>query len=187
MPKTKFQGIVFGIIMSYAMAYGMEVFNVAIKLGYNLKAGGFSSMTNRVFVEALKEASFMGVFVFIFSSLFGNRLGAKMAERRFSAEKDNPYLVRLMRQACTVAVMCPTMSMVAAILFSIVLGGSSWTQLPAIWTGTLLKNFPMAFLWNMYAAAPFTHWLFELIFERKQAQAHCLERNQASGPSSFSR
>ena len=33
MPKTKKQGIIFGLIMSYAMAYGMEVYNTAIKDG----------------------------------------------------------------------------------------------------------------------------------------------------------
>ena len=31
-------------------------------------------------------------------------------------------------------------------------------QLPAIWAGTLIKNFPMAFFWNMFAAAPFANW-----------------------------
>lgn len=33
MPKTKFQGIIFGILMSITMAYGMEVYNVALKEG----------------------------------------------------------------------------------------------------------------------------------------------------------
>jgi len=167
MPKTKFQGVVFGLIMSYAMAYGMEIYNVAIKAGYNLNAGGFSNMTNAVFLGALKEAAYMGFFVFIFSSLWGNRIGAQMAAKRVNNEKDNPYTCRLMRQACTVAVMCPAMSMAASILFNIIPGGASWSQLPAIWVGTVLKNFPMAFLWNMYAAAPFTHWLFEILFEKR--------------------
>lgn len=27
MPKTKFQGVVFGLLMSYIMAFGMEVYN----------------------------------------------------------------------------------------------------------------------------------------------------------------
>lgn len=49
MPKTKTQGIIFGLIMSYAMAYGMEVYNIAIKMGFNLSAGGFSNMTDIVF------------------------------------------------------------------------------------------------------------------------------------------
>jgi len=30
MPKTKTQGIIFGIIMSYAMAIGMEIYNIAV-------------------------------------------------------------------------------------------------------------------------------------------------------------
>lgn len=164
MPKTKGQGIVFGIIMSYAMAYGMEVYNMAIKMGFHLAAGGFSDMTNLVFWEAAKEALYMGAFVFLFSNLWGNRLGARFAARHCDPEQDNRYFCQLMRQAGTVAVMCPTMSLVAAILFNIILAGASWVQLPAIWVGTVLKNFPMAFFWNMFAAAPFSHWLFGLLF-----------------------
>ena len=165
MVKTKTQGIIFGVIMSYAMAYGMEVYNMAIKMGFSLQPGGFSSMTNIVFREALKEAAYMGLFVLLFSSLWGNRLGAAFAARHCDPAKDNPYFCRLLRQGGTVAVMCPTMSLVASILFSIILGGASWVQLPAIWVGTVLKNFPMAFLWNFFAAAPFSHWLFGKIFQ----------------------
>lgn len=164
MIKTKKQGILFGIIMSYAMAYGMEVYNVAIKMGFNLQAGGFSSMTNIVFWEALKEALYMGVFVFLFSNLWGNRLGAAFAARHCDPSRDNPYVCQLLRQGGTVAVMCPTMSLVASILFNILLGGAPWINLPAIWVGTVLKNFPMAFLWNFFAAAPFSHWLFCRLF-----------------------
>lgn len=94
MPKNKLQGTVFGLIMSYAMAIGMEVYNIAYKMGFHLADGGFSSMTN-----------------------------ASIA-------------------------------------------GMPATQLPAIWVGTVLKNFPMAFFWNMFAAAPFSHWLFQRIFSR---------------------
>lgn len=60
--------------------------------------------------------------------------------------------------------MCPTMSLAASILFNVILAGAPLAQLPAIWIGTLLKNFPMAFFWNMFAAAPFTHWLFGKIY-----------------------
>ncbi len=158
MIKSKKQGVVFGLIMSYAMAIGMEVYNVAIK------QGGLDSMTNSVFHAALKEAAYMGLIVFVFSNLWGNRAGAAFAARVCSIERDNAYFCRLMRQAGTVAVMCPTMSLVASVLFSIVLSGAPVTQLPAIWVGTVLKNFPMAFFWNMFAAAPFTHWLFGKLF-----------------------
>ena len=160
MPKTKAQGVLFGLIMSYAMAYGMEIYNVAIKEGVHMAAGGLSNMTNLVFWGALKEASYMGLFVFLFSNLWGNRLGAAFAARHCDPGRDNPYVCQLLRQAGTVAVMCPTMSMVASLLFNVLLAGAPITQLPAIWVGTLFKNFPMAFFWNMFAAAPFSHWLF---------------------------
>ena len=159
MIKSKKQGVVFGLIMSYAMAIGMEVYNVAIK------QGGLDSMTNSVFPAALKEAAYMGLIVFVFSNLWGNRAGAAFAARVCSIERDNAYFCRLMRQAGTVAVMCPTMSLVASVLFSIVLSGAPVTQLPAIWVGTVLKNFPMAFFWNMFAAAPFTNWACGKLFE----------------------
>ncbi|MGI6006917.1 MAG: DUF2798 domain-containing protein [Ruminococcus sp.] len=164
MPKNKLQGFIFGFIMSYAMAYGMEVYNIAIKMGVNLTAGGFTNMTNIVFWEALKEAAYMGLFVLLFSNLWGNRAGAAFAARHCDPQKDNPYICRLLRQAGTVAVMCPTMSLTASILFNLIMGHAPVSQLPAIWVGTVLKNYPMAFFWNMFAAAPFTHWLFSKIF-----------------------
>lgn len=171
MHKNKFRGFLFGLIMSYAMAYGMEVYNIAIKLGFHQANGGFSSMNNLVFWEALKEASYMGLLVLLFSNLWGNRLGAAFAERHCDPSGNTPYLYRLLRQAGTVAVMCPTMSLAASILFNIILAGEPVTQLPAIWVGTLLKNFPMAFFWNMFAAAPFTHWMMGKLFRDTPSKA----------------
>lgn len=162
MPKTKTQGIVFGILMSFFMAYGMEVYNTSIRMGFNLAKGlGFSSISYTVFWEALKEAVFMTVIVYIVSNLIGNRAGAAFMKRHCDHEKDNPYFCRLMRQAGTVQVMCPLMSLIASLLFQIILGGMALTRLPAIWVGTLIKNFPMAFFWNMFAAAPLVHLIFD--------------------------
>jgi len=167
MPKNKFQGVIFGLIMSYTMAYGMEVYNVAIKEGFSLNPGGLSTMTNSVFLTALIEASYMGLIVFAFSNLWGNRLGSYLAKKHCDPKTDNPYFCQLMRQACTVMVMCPSMSLAASILFNIILAGNPISQLPAIWVGTLLKNFPMVFFWNIFAAAPFTHWIFGRIFHSR--------------------
>lgn len=120
MPKTKRQGLVFGILMSVTMAYGMEVYNVALKSGVLQHVGGFSDMRNTVFLDALKEAAYMWVIVLVISTLWGNRLGAKLAVRLVS-EQDSPFLQMLARSCCTVLVMCPTMSLVAAVLFQVIL------------------------------------------------------------------
>ena len=171
MPKTKTQGIIFGVIMSYAMAFGMEIYNTAINQGFHLSEAGFSAMTNLVLLDALKEMSYMGLFVILFSNLWGNRVGAAFAARHCDPQKDNPYFCRIIRQAGTVAVMCPTMSLVASILFSVIMAGMPISQLPAIWVGTIIKNFPMAFFWNMFAAAPFAHWLFDRLFHNSQEKS----------------
>ena len=169
MPKTKFQGFIFGAIMSYSMAIGMEFYNTVIKMGFNTRSGGFSSLTWDVVVPVLSETWYMGLIVIIISSLWGNKLGARFAAKYTNPDKDNPYFVRLMRQAGTVFIMCPSMSLVASILFNIILGNRPVSQLLIIWIGTVMKNFPMAFFWNMFFAAPFTHWVFGKIpFKKEQ-------------------
>ena len=154
MPKTKFQGVIFGIIMSMTMAYGMEVYNVAIKMGCNTMAGGFSSMTNQVFLDALIEAAYMWIFVFLFSNLWGNKIGHRLAERIIRPGTDNPFFITVIISCCTVFIMCPTMSMVAAILFNLILAHAPISQLPAIWAHFDQEIFPMALLWNLFAAGP---------------------------------
>lgn len=168
MPETRGQKTVFGILMSITMAYGMEVYNVAIKMGFSLKAGGLSNMTNIVFWEALKEAAYMWLFVFIFSNLWGNKIGHKLAHSVVRPQQDSPFLISLVTSGCTVLVMCPTMSMVAAILFNVILAGQPLVHLPAIWVGTVLKNFPMALLWNLFAAGPLTRFLFKKIYKTER-------------------
>lgn len=98
MPRTKKQGIIFGVLMSFLMAYGMEFYNIAIKMGFNLTPGlGYSSISYEVFVATLKEAVFMCVIVFIVfivSNLVGNKAGAKFMEKHCDVTKDNPYFAK---------------------------------------------------------------------------------------------
>ena len=169
MPTNRLQKIVFGILMSLTMAFGMEIYNVAMQQGCAAMPGGLSSMTNAVFAQALPETAYMWLFVFFFSNLFGNGLGRKLAGSIIRPGQDNPFFIVLMISGCTVLVMCPTMSLVAAILFNVLLGGAPLCQLPAIWVGTLLKNFPMALLWNLFAAGPVTRLVFRTLFRRQLA------------------
>ena len=164
MPQNKKQGLIFGILMSVTMAYGMEVYNVAWKMGIPTMPGGFSNMTNDVFLGALVEASYMWLFVLLFSNLWGTRGGAALARRVVDPKRDGAFVQGVVRSCCTVLVMCPTMSLVAAILFNVVLGGMPVAQLPAIWVGTLIKNFPMALLWNLFAAGPTSRLVFAKCF-----------------------
>ena len=166
MPKNKTQGIIFRY--HHVVQHGCRHGDIQQRYpagGYICSREGLPTLTYGIVGKALVEALFMGLIVIIVSELWGNRLGARFAAKVSDPQRDNPYFCRLMRQAGTVSVMCPTMSLVATIIFSMILGGAPVWQLPAIWAGTLIKNFPMAFFWNMFAAAPFTNWACGKLFE----------------------
>ena len=142
MPKNKTQGIVFGLIMSYSMAIGMEIYNNAIQQGVHLQPGGFTNLTYGIVGKALAEALFMGLIVILVSELWGNRLGAKLAGKVCDPEKNNPFFCRLMRQGCTVLVMCPSMSLMATFIFSMILGDAPVGQLPSSGWGRSSRTSP---------------------------------------------
>jgi hypothetical protein len=80
--------------------------------------------------------------------------------RSHTKDDDPAYFKVLMRQAGTIAVMCPSMSLFATVAFFLIPGVVPVSQLPAVFVGTLIKYFPMVFFWNMFGAARFTRWAF---------------------------
>ena len=153
MPQTKTQGAVFGLLMSYFMALGMEVANVAHKL---------VAMSNAVFLPALKETAFMGAIVFVVSMLYGSRAGQHIAHKFVRLGRDNPLLVTLAVSGCTVMVMCPSMSLIATALFT-----GIDAEFFARFLATLYRNLPWALLWQIFAAGPATRGVFRAIFRRQ--------------------
>jgi hypothetical protein len=174
MPKNRAQGIVYGLLMTLFMTIGMEIYNNAVKAGVNLMPGGFSNMDYSVIAGALAELPLMAAIVFIISNLYGNKVGRSIAERFIDPERDSDFLRQTIIIACTTLVMCPSMSLVASVLFNAILAGRPLAELPVIWLGTVFKNFGMALMWNLFAATPLTRACFGAIFTR--------ERNRVAAP-----
>ena len=159
MPKNKFEEVIFTIIMATVMVYGMVVYNVALNMG---------GVTNQTFLIALRELPIMVPIAFVLEFFIVGKIAGMLAFK-VMRPTDRPQFIIYAISICICCIMCPTMSLVASILFNVILGGAPIVQLPAIWVGTILKNFPMAFFWNMFAAAPFTHLLFGLLFRDRTA------------------
>jgi len=164
MPKTRTEKLVYGLFMTLFMTMGMEVYNNAIKQGLNLLPGGFSNMDWSVMVGAASELPLMVPIVFILSNLYGNRVGQALASKIIDPQRDSAFIKRCLVIACTTLVMCPSMSLVASILFNVVFAGRPFVDLPIIWLGTVYKNFAMALLWNLFAASPLSLVCFNAIF-----------------------
>lgn len=155
MPKTKFQDVVFTIMMVIVMVYGMVVYNIAMDMG---------GMTNQIFLMAFGELPVMGVIGFVLEMLIAGPLSKKLAFRIVTPGKDKMIEVILAISAMTVCLMCPMMSFAATVLFK---GVDS--QLLAKWVQLTVTNFPMALCWQIFIAGPLVRLIFGKIFREKEA------------------
>lgn len=158
MPKTTLQKIIFSILMSFIMVYGMEVYNGAIKN---------KGMTNSLFLIPFGELLMLMAIVIVSETFIGGPLARKLALRLVDPQKDRPIIVILVIQTMTVCMMCPIMSFIAAIIFK---GGFN-TQILAKWVQTVAINFPMAFCWQIIIAGPSVRFVVRIISKLQKSQA----------------
>lgn len=108
MPKTKFQNVIFTIIMATIMVYGMIVYNVALNTG---------GVTNQTFLLALHEMPIMVVPVaFVLEFFVVEKLASRIAFS-FMRPTDRPQFITYAIFLMIVCIMCPIMSLIATLLF----------------------------------------------------------------------
>lgn len=146
MPKTKVQEIIFTVMMVVVMVYGMVVYNIAVDRG---------EMTNEVFLMAFGELPLMGAVGFVLELLIAGPLSKKLAFRIVTPGQDKPIFVILAISAMTVCLMCPMMSLAAAVLFK-----GAGGELAAKWIQLTAMNFPMALFWQIFFAGPLVRWVY---------------------------
>lgn len=154
MPKTKFQDVIFTIIMVFFMVYAMICYNIALNIG---------GMNESIFVDAFHELIIMGPVAFILDFFIVGKIAKATAFRIINPEKENPFHLILAISAVSVAWMCPLMSFAACIFFK-----SPGIHIVSVWLQTAVFNFPMAFFWQIFYAGPIVGFLFNLIFKNKQ-------------------
>ncbi len=164
MPKTKFQNVVFTIIMACIMVYGMIVYNVALNTG---------GVTNETFLLALHEMPIMVPIAFVLEFFVVEKLAARLAFS-FMRPTDRPQFITYAISTMIVCIMCPTMSLIATLLFKEPSFGT--------WIQTFGCNFPMALFWQLLYCGPLTRFLFRLIFAKqlkKDSSEQAAEKSNA--------
>lgn len=107
MPKTKFQNVIFTIIMATIMVYGMIVYNVALNTG---------GVTNQTFLLALHEMPIMVVPVaFVLEFFVVEKLASRIAFS-FMRPTDRPQFITYAIFLMIVCIMCPIMSLIATLV-----------------------------------------------------------------------
>ena len=82
MPKTKFQEVVFTILMVFVMVYAMICYNIALNIG---------GMSNEVFLSAFHELVIMGPAAFVLDFFIVGNLAKKKAFQIVRVGQDNPF------------------------------------------------------------------------------------------------
>lgn len=151
MPKTKFQDVVFTLIMASVMVYGMVVYNVS------LNRGGVETVN---FALALHELPIMVPVSFVLEFFLVGNLSRALA---FTVVKptDRPQVIVYAVSICICCIMCPTMSLIATFLFK--------TPGFGTWVETFALNFPMAICWQMFFCGPLVRLIFRCIFREKES------------------
>lgn len=152
MPTTKFQEIVFTIIMVLVMVYAMICYNIALGIG---------QMTNQVFLMAFGELPIMSIIAFLLEFLFVGKIAKVLAFKTLDLNKTQPICITLMISAITVCLMCPIMSLFATILFNY----NGIENIISMWLQISVRNFPMALCWQIFYAGPFVRKLFRILFK----------------------
>ncbi|WP_313069634.1 DUF2798 domain-containing protein [Lacrimispora sp.] len=157
MPRNKFQTIIFTLLMTFFMVYVMICYNIAIQLG---------SMKNEIFLMAFHEMIIMWPAAILIEMLIGERITMKLAKRVITPVMEHSIFIVLLISAMTVCVMCPVMSLLAVILFK-----SPGTEIIAVWLNTVVFNFPMALLSQIFFVGPFVRLIFGTIFKKDVEKA----------------
>lgn len=153
MPKTKLQNFIFTVMMAFGMVYVMICYNIALNTG---------GMTNAVFLMAFHELIIMWPVAVILEFFVYDRLAQKLAFRVVTPGKDRPAFLILGISSMIVCLMCPTMSLIATLLFK-----NPGSEFIAVWFQTTVMNFPMAFFWQIFFCGPLIRLIFRTLFKKQ--------------------
>ena len=148
MPKTKFEEIIFTLIMAAIMVYGMIVYNVALNTG---------SVSSKTFIAAFHEMPIMVPIAFILEFFIVSKLAGRLA-MTVMKPTDRPQFIIYAVSICICCIMCPAMSLIATVLFK--------TPSFGTWIQTWGMNFPMAIFWQLFYCGPLVRLIFRAIFRR---------------------
>ena len=152
MPKTKFQNVIFTLMMAFLMVYAMICYNISLNIG---------EMSNQVFLMAFHEMVIMWPVAFILEFFVVDNLAHKLAFRMVTPQ-DRPIVITLAISVMIICIMCPVMSLIATLLFK-----NAGSQFVAVWLQTTFMNFPVAFFWQLMYCGPLIRLIFRNLFPEK--------------------
>lgn len=105
-------------------------------------------------------------FAYLLECLLGSPLSFKMASRMFDPKRNHPMIFETVIISCTVLIMCPLMSLLAAGMYYPYYAGFHIFTLLANWLKLVCFNFPFAFFSQIFFIQPLVRWAFAKLFAK---------------------
>lgn len=151
MPKTKFQSIVFTLLMVFCMVYCMTVYTISLNAG---------TLTYAAFVSAIREMWVEYAVVFCLVFFFITRTALRLSKR--VSEGTPPIFAMLSTQFFTVCLVVPSITLFATFFHN----GFTFEWFVQ-WVALAVKCFSMALCLQVALVGPFVRFCFRTIFKRQ--------------------
>lgn len=147
MPRTKREGIFYGVVMAFTMSIFMNLLNTFLHAGVSM--------------ESLGRALLLQLVIFAIVMVVEGLLVSNLAQKtmkRFVQAKDSTEAHALARTVCMVTGMSLAMS-----LIGLVLAGTPLAELPLRFASVWPVNFCAAFWWQILVAGPIARMSLKIL------------------------
>ena len=154
MPQTKFQDIVFTILMVLIFVYVMTFYNAGLERDITLSTFGY----------ALTHMWPEGIGAFIAQRYIASPVVKRLVSRLFTPGEDKPIFIILATAGFTVSMMAPMMTLYVSIYHMGLTPG-----LLDHWLTKLIQNFPFALFAQIFYVGSLVRLIFRTLFRKQLA------------------
>ena len=188
MPGNQFQRMVFALLTVLVTVHGYVFYSLYVVNGNTLMEvngadsvigainaqGGVYMFGHMLPIWAVILIEF--VCAYSLECLLGSPMSFKMASGMFDPRRNHPMIFETVIISCTVLIMCPAMSFLAAWMYYPYYAGFNIFTLLANWIKLVCFNFPFAFFSQIFFIQPFVRWAFGKIFAKDIAARNSQEQ-----------
>ncbi|MGN0179513.1 MAG: hypothetical protein ACI4DY_08750 [Monoglobaceae bacterium] len=182
MPKNNFERALFALMTVIVTVHAYVFYSLYVVNGQTLmnitettsvlaaidKQGGVYMFGRMCPIWLVVAAEF--VLAYSLEVFMGSPCSFKLASKVFDVKTTHPVLFETAIICATVGLMCPAMSLLAALMYYPYYAGFNIVTLLANWVKLVCFNFPFAFFTQLFFIQPLIRTLFKVIFRRKTAQ-----------------
>lgn len=152
----------------------MMVNNASSVLGAISKQGGVYMFAHLLPIWAIILIEFACAYTL--ELVMGSPCSFKLASRIMDPRKNHPMIFESAIICATVGLMCPSMSLLAAIMYYPYYAGFNIFTLLANWLKLVCFNLPFAYFTQLFFIQPFVRTLFKFLFRKDIAQREALAK-----------